>query len=104
MGYWMPNAEVRKVVDAKVYKPFTVRKLTCDPCALCSERYEIETEYGTERLAWWELLTPWDSARDRYLKWRTNREVARLNEAARLAQQAAYRANRFGDVHLPETA
>jgi hypothetical protein len=98
MAYSAINVEVHKIEHGKVYKSFVAREVTCDPCALPGSRYRLVNPYGIiETLAYWQLIVvPWDDARDRYIKWAMNREIARINDLSIDSSHAAWKANKFG--------
>ena len=91
MGWSMKDAEVRFVIHddnkARVGKPYETPLLECDPCAWGSKRFVVEHPSGKVTHEWFEVITPLDNARDRFVKWTfANRVIEaqrKLNEASK---------------------
>ena len=61
--------EVRLITAGGVLPPF-LAKWEADACAPSSKRYRIFTDAGIIMLEpWYRVITHWDDARTRYVKW-----------------------------------
>jgi hypothetical protein len=89
MSWSMKDVEVRLIVrdgdKARVGQAYETPLLECDPCAWGSRRFVVEHPAGKVTHAWYEVITPLDNARDRFIKWS---HANRVMEAQRKLDEA----------------
>lgn len=90
--YTAPGTAIRLIDEedgqARVFKAWTPEAWHCDPCAPASQRYTVVHPSGLIVHPWYAVITCFDDARARYVKWSYCNKVIKARQDLERATRA----------------